>query len=115
IKFVLGNLFENIEGEFDIIVSNPPYIKTRDIETLQNEVKNYEPICALDGGADGLDFYKKIINDATKFLKVGGNILFECGLGQAQEIKEMLNKDYIDIKIVKDLENIDRIIIAKRK
>ncbi|MEG1646230.1 MAG: peptide chain release factor N(5)-glutamine methyltransferase [Clostridia bacterium] len=115
IKFVLGNLFENIEGEFDIIVSNPPYIKTNDIQTLQNEVKNYEPICALDGGADGLDFYKKIINDATKFLKVGGNILFECGLGQAQEIKEMLNKDYIDIKIVKDLENIDRIIIAKRK
>jgi len=111
VNFVQSNLFENIEDKFDMIISNPPYIKSEDIATLQKEVKDFEPTLALDGGVDGLDFYKKIALQAKNHLNKGGILLLECGIGQAQDVADML-KDYGTVKIIKDYENIDRIVKA---
>lgn len=111
VEFIQSDLFENIQGEFDVIVSNPPYIKSEDIKGLQVEVKDFEPIMALDGGVDGYDFYKKISSKAKYYLKKGGVLLLECGIGQAQDIKQMLT-DFTSVEIIKDFENIERIVKA---
>ena len=112
ITFLESDLFGNIEErEFDVIVSNPPYIKSKDILTLQREVKEFEPILALDGGEDGLDFYKIICEKAKDYLKKGGTLLLECGEDQANYIAKLLD-GYQSVEIIKDLENIDRIVKA---
>ncbi len=112
IIFVLSDMFENIhETEFDLIVSNPPYIISSEIEALQNEVKNFEPVLALDGGEDGLKFYKIIANNAKKFLKKGGILLLEVGYNQAEQVKNLLT-DFSNVEIIKDYENVERIIKA---
>ena len=111
VNFVQSNLFENIEDKFDMIISNPPYIKSGDIDTLQKEVKDFEPVLALDGGEDGLEFYRKIANQAKNHLNKGGILLLECGIGQAQGVADML-KDFGTVQIIKDYENIDRIVKA---
>ncbi len=112
IKFVLSDMFETFDSEkFDVIISTPPYIKSEDIKGLQKEIRDFEPISALDGGEDGLHFYRIIAKDAPKFLNKGGILFLECGIGQAEEIKQML-KDFSQIDIIKDYENIDRIIKA---
>lgn len=113
VKFVLSDLFGNIEGRFDIIVSNPPYIPTADIEGLDKEVKDHEPRLALDGGEDGLDIYRKISVEAGEHLKDGGLLLLECGIGQAREIVKML--EGYDCGIIKDLQGIERIVKAVKK
>lgn len=114
VKFVKSNLFENIIGKFDIIVSNPPYIKTDDLKNLQVEV-GFEPVLALDGHDDGLFFYKKIIDEAPKFLNDFGEIYFEIGLGQDKTITKLLSKHFDCIKIIKDYYNKNRFIYAKLK
>ena len=112
IEFINSNMFSSLaEEKFDCIISNPPYIKSQDITQLQNEVKNFEPLLALDGGEDGYDFYRIIAENAKKHLKVGGALFLECGIGQAKTIAEMLN-DFSSVEIIKDFENIDRIIKA---
>ncbi len=112
IKFVLSDMFAFLKGEkFDLIVSNPPYIKKEEIDILQVEVKDFEPILALDGGEDGLDFYKIIATEAKKHLNQGGVLLLECGYNQAEEIKNLLD-GFKSIEIIKDYENIDRIVKA---
>lgn len=111
ISFIHSDLFNNIEGKFDVIVSNPPYIKSEDITALQKEVKDFEPILALDGGKDGLDFYREIAKNAVKHLKKGGVLLFEVGFDQANDVKSML-VDFEKVEIIKDFENIDRIVKA---
>lgn len=112
VNFIESDLFSSMQDiKFDLIVSNPPYIKTEDIYSLQTEVKKFEPKLALDGGKDGLDFYRKIISQAKNFLNEKGIIMFECGLGQAEEIKAMLN-GFSSVEIIKDYENIDRIVRA---
>jgi release factor glutamine methyltransferase len=112
IEFIESNLFNGIIGrKFDIIVSNPPYIKSEDILTLQKEVKDFEPNLALDGGADGLDFYRIICSNAKNYLNDNGILLLECGYNQAQEIKNLL-VDAKSVEIIKDYENIDRIVKA---
>ena len=116
IEFVKSNLFQNLKGKrFDIIVSNPPYIKSEDIKDLQTEVKNYDPKLALDGGNDGLDFYKKIIDEAPKYLNANGKILFEIGYNQSEIIQKLLTKNFKNINIFKDFNNIDRVVMAQLK
>ena len=115
IKFILSDLFNNIEDKFDIIVSNPTYIKTHEIEKLSKEVQN-EPILALDGGIDGLEFYRKIIGQASKYIKKNGYLCLEIGEEQKKQVKDIINneKKYADIKEYKDLNKNDRVIICKK-
>lgn len=110
IKFAQSDLFENIKGTFDLIISNPPYIPTADIEGLDREVKDHEPRLALDGGDDGLDIYRKIAAQAGNHLEEGGCLLLECGMGQARKITEMLAG--YDCGIINDLQGIERIVKA---
>lgn len=115
ITFVSSDLFQNIsEEKYDIIVSNPPYIKRKVIKTLDKEVKR-EPIIALDGGNDGLDFYKKIIENAYQYLKYKGYLCLEIGYDQKDEVIDLINKEekYIDTYSKKDLFDNDRIVITK--
>ena len=115
ITFVSSDLFQNIsEEKYDIIVSNPPYIKRKVIKTLDKEVKR-EPIIALDGGNDGLDFYKKIIGNAYQHLKYKGYLCLEIGYDQKDEVIDLINKEekYIDTYSKKDLFDNDRIVITK--
>lgn len=122
IQFLQGSLFQPLEeldlnGKIDIIASNPPYIPTRDIDGLQIEVSKYEPREALDGGEDGLDFYRSIINEAPKYLKEGGRIALEVGHDQAREVAKLIKdkKCYNNIEITKDLAGIERVVTAVKK
>lgn len=114
IKIIQSDLFENIEDKFDIIVSNPPYIKTDIIKTLDKEVQN-EPILALDGGKDGLTIYRRIINQAHKYLNNNGYLCLEIGYDQKEEIIKLIQdtNNYKDIYSKKDLSGNDRIVICK--
>lgn len=110
IEFIVSDMFENIqEKDFDIIVSNPPYIETDVIKTLQTEVRN-EPIIALDGGKDGLKFYKIILSEYKKYLKKDGYLLLEIGYNQAKSVGKLINLNY---SIIEDLAGNDRVIIIK--
>lgn len=116
VKFTESNLFENIQkNDFNVIVSNPPYIKRKIIETLPCQVQA-EPHIALDGGEDGLDFYKKIIDQACKYIK-NGYVLLEIGYDQKDEVEGLFraNGRYSEIETVKDLSNNDRCVIARVK
>ena len=115
IKFINTNMFENISNEiFDLIVSNPPYIKTEDIDNLDKNVK-YEPIIALDGGESGLEFYEIIVRNAYKYLNKNGYLCLEIGYNQKQDVCNLLKKSgkYKDIIVKKDLSGNDRVVIAK--
>ena len=103
---------EDMKEEFDIIVSNPPYIRKKDIDTLDVDVKDFEPHLALDGGVDGLDFYRRISKTAAPLLKAGGMLAFEVGYDQAIEVGQLLEEDYREIRIIKDLSGIDRVVIG---
>ncbi len=101
-------------GMFDIIVCNPPYIPSSDIEGLDPQVRDYEPREALDGGADGLDFYRHLASKWRRVLKPGAFAAVECGIGQAQEVRNILaQNNFIYYKTVKDLQGIDRVVAAK--
>ena len=115
LQFIHSNLFENIEGKFNLIVSNPPYIPTADVQQLDKEVKDYEPILALDGGADGLDFYRLIAKNASEYLEEGGLLLMEFGIGQAQDIANLLEESFTEIEIKKDISGKERIIKARKR
>ena len=108
IEFVHSDMFEGITGTFGVIISNPPYIPTADISGLDREVKDHEPALALDGGEDGLDFYRIIAEKAGEYLAPGGRIFLEAGIGQAQAVADMLKG--FDTKIIKDMQGIDRIV-----
>ena len=113
IDFIKSDLFENIDEKFDVIVTNPPYIKTDKINELSKEVKN-EPRLALDGGQDGLDFYRKIIKESTNFFRKTGYLALEIGYDQKEAVENLFkNFKYKEIKIFKDLSDIERVIIAK--
>lgn len=117
INFFPGNMFEPLSGKkFDCIVSNPPYIPTDEIKNLQPEVKT-EPKIALDGGADGLNFYRQLVKAAPDFLSPNGFFAFEIGIGQAEEVKKIIRRDekFCEIKILKDLSGIDRVVTARKK
>jgi len=113
IKFFCGDLFEPLTGKFDAIVSNPPYIPTNDLKNLQSEVKR-EPRLALDGGIDGLNFYRRIFSDAPRFLVKGGLLAVEIGINQAQAVKTLAEAaGFVDVQIFKDLAGIERVVSAR--
>ena len=114
IALIKSDMFTSIEGKFDVIVSNPPYISPKDIEALDSEVKDHEPYSALYGGEDGLDFYRIIAREAKAFLKEGGKLFLEVGINQAEEVKVLLEVDY-QVEIIKDINGIDRIVKAVLK
>lgn len=110
-----GDLFEALKdaGTFDIIVSNPPYIRTDIIETLEPEVKSREPYMALDGGSDGLIFYRRIAEKAPAFLKKGGRLLLEIGYDQGKDVSDLLKeKGFRDVRVIKDYADKDRVVSA---
>lgn len=119
IRFIQSDLFtSNLLGDarYDTIVSNPPYIISSQIDKLQPEIK-YEPRIALDGGLDGLDFYRRLIAGSIKYLKKCGLLILEMGFNQSQALKNIFQKfqDFEIIETVKDHNNIERVIIARRK
>ncbi len=113
VKFIKSNLFSKLNGQkFDFIVSNPPYISEEDYEHLDKVVRNFEPKMALVAKENGLWFYKKIIKLAPFYLNKDGKIAFEVGKNQAKLVARLLQQDYNKIEIVKDLEGVDRMVIA---
>lgn len=113
VRFVESDLFKNLRDAYDIIVSNPPYIPAKVIGTLTPEVKDHEPVTALDGGADGLDFYREIIKEAPAHLKEGGILFLEIGCDQAQAVSAiLLDAGFTDIRRKKDLAGLDRVLRA---
>lgn len=107
------DLFEHIAEKYDIIVSNPPYIQTKVIETLDAEVKLHEPVLALDGMEDGLYFYREIVKNSARFLKDGGFLCFEIGYDQGAAVSEMMQEQgYEDVTVIKDLSGLDRVVIG---
>jgi release factor glutamine methyltransferase len=110
VEFILSDMFNALDGrKFDVIISNPPYIKSEDIKSLQKEVRDFEPVLALDGGEDGYDFYRIILNHAKNYLVDNGVLFMECGIDQAQNIAEMFSS-IGSVEIIKDYENIERIV-----
>jgi len=118
IKVIKSDLLEfaiEESSNFDIIVSNPPYIKEKIIQTLMEDVKRYEPHMALSGGEDGLVFYRKIITQSLKLLKTGGVLAFEIGYDQGNEVKTLMEEnDYGNVEIFKDLAGFDRVVAGYR-
>ena len=114
-QFIFSDLWENIEDTYEIIVSNPPYIVRNVISTLDTEAKDHEPVLALDGGEDGLDFYRKIVADTHRHLVPGGLLAFEIGYDQGQALTALLKKaGYRNIEILKDLAGLDRVALGWR-
>ncbi|MBQ5636536.1 MAG: peptide chain release factor N(5)-glutamine methyltransferase [Selenomonadales bacterium] len=110
-EFRLGDLYAPVDGLFDAILSNPPYIPVRDMDGLSPEVKQ-EPEMALVGGADGLDFYRRLIDDAPRYLKEGGIVLFEVGIGEAQDVAELgKRRGFSAQRILPDYAGIDRVVV----
>lgn len=115
VEFIHSDLFAKIEGKYDIIISNPPYIRKAVIETLMEEVKNHEPIMALDGEEDGLAFYRKISEEAVDFLDENGIILYEIGHDQGESVPVILERyKFEDIAVYKDLSGNDRVVTARK-
>lgn len=109
--FFKSDLFEKIEGDYDLIVSNPPYIRTEEIEKLQEEVRLYDPYEALDGKEDGLYFYRRMISEAGLYLRKGGSLLFEIGYDQAEEVSGLFKEaGFEQIRVKKDLAGLDRVV-----
>ncbi len=109
VDFIRSDMFNTVRGRFNTIVCNPPYIKSSEIPTLQKEVREYEPIVALDGGEDGLEFYRRISDDVRKYLAKDGMLLLECGEGQATQILQLFPKRAYAV-VSKDLEGVDRYV-----
>jgi len=114
IVLIESDLFAAVSGKFDLIVSNPPYIPSGDIATLQFEVRDYEPLTALSGGPDGLNIVERIIRDAPSHLVENGTLMVEIGIGQSERVSEMLDQDtWHPPQFLPDLQQIPRTLIAK--
>lgn len=111
IDWVRSNLYENITGRFDLIVSNPPYIAQEDILNLMPEVRDFEPVGALDGGADGLDFYRQIIAQSKEYLNQDGYLYLEIGYDQGPAVTNMMcAAGYREVSVIKDLAHQERVV-----
>ncbi len=115
VKFICSELFKDVPANFDLIISNPPYIPGPEISGLGRGLK-YEPFIALNGGRDGLEFYRRIIKEAPDYLKDNGILIMEMGFGQARAIENIFAEsgNFKVFKIVKDYSNIERVIIAEK-
>lgn len=110
-----SDLFENIDSKFDLIMSNPPYIPTSDIEEIMEDVREYEPRLALDGMDDGLYFYKEIIDKSKKYLDSEGYLVFEIGYDQYEDIRKILHEaGFYQVSVKKDYAGLDRVVVARR-
>jgi release factor glutamine methyltransferase len=117
VTFLKGDLFSPLDSgsRFDFIISNPPYIRSRDIDSLQVEIREFEPLAALDGGEDGLDFYRSIVKEAPRFLKDTGMLILEAGADQADDIRLIASEaGFGDFGFIRDYAGIERIFIGKR-
>ena len=115
VSFVHSDLFSEISGRFDMIVSNPPYIPSNVIDTLMPEVRDHEPMGALDGKADGLYFYRRITEESVAHLNDGGYLLYEIGHDQAEAVSGFMKEHgFNDIKVIRDLAGLDRVVRGRR-
>ena len=115
-EFIESDLFEKLDKKqlFDIIVSNPPYIETAVIDTLMPEVRDYEPLSALDGMEDGLYFYRRIVEEAPEYMKAGGWLFFEIGHNQGEAVKKLMqDKGFLEIEVLQDYSGLDRVVYGK--
>ncbi len=111
--FLRSDLFSAVEGQYDVIVSNPPYIRTSVIEELKEEVKFHDPILALDGKEDGLYFYRRIVEESPQYLTKGGKLLFEIGYDQGEDVSMLMRKvGFSDVTVKKDLAGLDRVVFG---
>lgn len=113
--FVQSDLFEQVEGRYDCILSNPPYIPSEVIGTLAEEVREHEPRMALDGREDGLYYYGKIIRECPGYLLPQGMLFLEIGYDQAEPVRTWMEKEFTDIHVVKDLSGLDRVVCGRLK
>lgn len=114
VSFLESDLFDRIQDRYDMIISNPPYIRTAVIAELEEEVRCHDPVLALDGRGDGLYFYRRIIREAEGYLNPGGRLLFEIGYDQKEEVTKLLEQNgYREIRVQKDLAGLDRVVIGR--
>lgn len=114
VNLIRSDLFSAIEGTYDVIYSNPPYISADEMRELDESVALYEPHLALEGGEDGLDFYRKIVEDAPRFLNPGGYLVFEIGAKQRKDIEKLLkDHDFSAIGSEKDFSGLDRVVFGR--
>ena len=109
-EFLQSDLFDRVRERYDCILSNPPYICTEELDTLMEEVRFYEPRMALDGHADGLYYYRRLVEQSPDYLTPKGMLFLEIGYQQAEAVCGMMEKDYKDIHVVKDLAGLDRVV-----
>lgn len=115
-EWIHSNLFDKVQGKYDMIVSNPPYIKTSVIEELMDEVKYHEPKMALDGREDGLYFYRAMIREAEEYLNQGGILAFEIGYDQGESVSRLMREQgYSQVQVIPDLAGLDRCVTGIRK
>lgn len=114
-SFVISNMFEKIEGIYDVILSNPPYIRTAEIDTLDEEVRLHDPFLALDGKTDGLFYYRILIREAQKHLRSEGYLLMEIGCDQKDAVSQMMmDNGFLDVAVVEDLSGLPRVVKGRR-
>ena len=115
IEWLSGDLFAAVEGDFDLVVSNPPYVKSGDLDRLEPEVRDHEPRLALDGGADGLDCYRRIAHQASDHIRPGGYLLLEVGDGQSAEVEKLLAEvgRFAEVQTKPDLNEVPRVVVAR--
>lgn len=116
VEFTKSDMFADIDGKYDVIVSNPPYIPTKDVMELEQEVKEHDPLLALDGSDDGLKFYRIISENAVEYLREKGMLFLEIGYDQGKTVPELLkNSGFTNIKVFKDLSGLDRMVVAGKE
>lgn len=116
VNFIESDLFDKIQGKYDMIVSNPPYIASNVIETLMPEVRDHEPMSALDGMEDGLFFYRRIVESAKDYMSNNAWLLFEIGYDQGESVSELMKKaGFNEVRIVKDYAGLDRVVLGRKE